>query len=88
MFTVRKLKERISNTSQRALGIDDLRFKLETSLERLNRLERLSRLDGIERELATLRERFDRRIAQERPNQPVLDDALRRLQHTRSRSPL
>lgn len=75
-----QVKDEISKTGRRALGIDDLRYKLERSLERLSRLDGIeNRLDGIERQLVTLRERFDRRIAQEQPNQPFLDDALRRL---------
>ena len=45
MSIFRRTKDEVSKVSQRALGIDELRFKLDLALEKLNRL------DSIEGEL-------------------------------------
>jgi FkbM family methyltransferase len=69
--TRRQIKEGVSKTGQRALGIDDVRFKLDVALQKLDR---------VEAELTTLRNRFDRSLREAQINQPILDGALRRLQ--------
>src|ERR1700757_558566 len=61
MFTVRKLKEQISNTSQRALGLDGIRFNLQVALERL---EKLYQIEGNLAELKAMSARIEAMSAQ------------------------
>src|SRR5258708_24517978 len=56
MFSVRKLKEQISNTSQRALGLDGIRFNLQVALERL---ERLYQIEGTLSDLKAISARIE-----------------------------
>jgi FkbM family methyltransferase len=96
MSIVRKLKEQISTTSQKALGLDGLPFNLESirsNLEALGRLEeQLATLKGnlagllamcsqLEGMSAQIDEMGSRiEIMSTQNNRPVLNDALRRLQ--------
>jgi hypothetical protein len=41
MSIVRKIKEKVSGTGQRALGIDGIRFTLQAVLEKLERLDQI-----------------------------------------------
>jgi len=66
-----QIKDEVSKTGQRALGIDDVRFKLDITLQKLDR---------VEAELTTLKNQFERQLREEQLNQPILDGALRRLQ--------
>jgi len=38
---VRKIKQEVTNTSQRALGLDGIRFDLQVALERLERISEI-----------------------------------------------
>jgi FkbM family methyltransferase len=79
MFTVRKLKEQISNTSQRALGIDGIQFNLQVALERL---ERLYQIEGELAELKAMSKRIEALSAEinDHFQLTALDHALQRLQ--------
>jgi len=79
MFTVSKLKEQISNTSQRALGLDAIRFNLQVALERL---ERLYQIEGEVAELKAMSKRIEALSAEINAHfqHTALDHALQRLQ--------
>lgn len=83
VFRVRRqIKDELSRTAQRALGIDDVRFKLDTALQKLAALHELDRLERMETELAALKKttaRLEKELLEERLNKPVLGDALQRL---------
>jgi hypothetical protein len=76
MSIVRKLKEHITTTSQRALGLDGIRFNLEVALERV--LALCSQLEGMSAQMDEMALRIETMSTQN--NRPVLNDALRRLQ--------
>ncbi|MFY9984845.1 MAG: hypothetical protein WAK31_08800 [Chthoniobacterales bacterium] len=53
MSIVDKIKEKVSKSSQRALGLDGIRFNLQTALERLERVYQIeSKLAQIENRVA------------------------------------
>jgi FkbM family methyltransferase len=58
MSFVRKIKQEISNTSQRALGLDGIRFNLQVALERLEELYQmegsLARIEAISSRMETI----------------------------------
>lgn len=77
MSIVRKLKEFISSTSQRALGIDSIRYYLQTAIEKLDRIY------AIESQVADLKS-IDAPLITTPLNyhdlqNPTLDRALQRL---------
>jgi FkbM family methyltransferase len=76
MSIVRKLKEQITTTSQRALGLDGIRFNLGVTLERV--LAMCSQLEGMSAQMDEMGLRIETMSTQN--NRPVLNDALRRLQ--------
>lgn len=79
MSIVRKIKEEVSGTSQRALGLDGIRFNLQVALERL---ERLYQIEGDLSELKAMSKRVEALSAQinDQFQKTSLDHALRRLQ--------
>jgi FkbM family methyltransferase len=86
MSFTRKLKEEVSNTSQRALGLDGIRFNLQVALERL---EKLYQIEGNLAELKAMSARIEAMGARtetitgeikDRFENTGLDHALRRFQ--------
>jgi hypothetical protein len=67
MSIVRQIKETISRTSQRALGLDGIRFQLEVALERLEKLDTMhaslsavaNQIGAISAEVDVLRARLE-----------------------------
>jgi FkbM family methyltransferase len=78
MSIVRKLKEFISSTSQRALGIDGIRYHLQAAMGKLDRIyaieSQLADLKSIDAPLITNPQNY------EDLQNPTLDRALQRLQ--------
>ena len=66
MSIVRKIKEEVSGTSQRALGLDGIRFHLQVALERLEKLYRIesdvSEIKAISQRIESLSQRLSQRI--------------------------
>jgi hypothetical protein len=59
MSVIQKIKDKISSASQRALGLDGIRFNLQTALEKLDRLHQIeSKLAQIEASNARTNEQF------------------------------
>jgi FkbM family methyltransferase len=79
MSIVRKIKEEVSGTSQRALGLDGIRFNLQVALERL---EKLYDVQSDLSELKAMSKRIEALSAQinDQFQTTALDHALRRLQ--------
>jgi FkbM family methyltransferase len=79
MSIVRKIKEEVTGTSQRALGLDGIRFNLQVALERL---ERLYQIESDLSELKAMSKRIEALSAQtnDQFQTTALDHALRRLQ--------
>jgi FkbM family methyltransferase len=71
MSAIQKIKEKVSTTTQRALGIDAIRFNLQLALERLEKI--LGKIEG--RFAALEAEKPEARIR----DKPTLEDALCRL---------
>jgi FkbM family methyltransferase len=82
MSIVRKLKELISTTTQRALGLDGIRFYVEEVLQRLDKVYHIeamcSQLEGMSAQIDEMAARIETMSTQN--SRPVLNDALRRLQ--------
>jgi FkbM family methyltransferase len=87
MSIVRKIKEEVSGTSQRALGLDGIRFNLQVVLEKL---EKLYQIESDLSEIKALSQRIEALSAQmnalmsaqtnDQSQMTTLDHALRRLQ--------
>lgn len=86
MSIVRKIKEEVSGTSQRALGLDGIRFNLQVALQRLERLSQieseLSELKGMSKGIEEISKRIETMSAQINGHlqTTALDQALQRLQ--------
>jgi FkbM family methyltransferase len=86
MSIVRKIKEEVINTSQRALGLDGIRYNLQVALERLERVYHiegsLSELKAISTRVEAMSSRIEAMSAQinDRLQNTALDHALQRLQ--------
>jgi FkbM family methyltransferase len=90
MSIVRKIKEEVSGTGQRALGLDGIRFNLQVALEKLEKLYQIeSDLSKIGSELSDIKavsQRIEALSAQlsaqmnDKAQMTTLDHALRRLQ--------
>jgi len=78
MSIVRKIKEEVSGTGQRALGLDGIRFTLQVVLEKL---EKLHQIEADLSEIKVLSQRIQALSAQlnDQPQMTTRDHALRRL---------
>src|SRR5215469_9322617 len=81
MSIVRKIKEEVSGTGQRALGLDGIRFNLQVVLEKL---EKLHQIEADLSEIKVLSQRIQALSAQlnqlnDQPQMTTRDHALRRL---------
>ncbi|MFY9984846.1 MAG: FkbM family methyltransferase [Chthoniobacterales bacterium] len=86
MSIIRKIKEEISSTGKRALGLDGIRFNLQVALERLEKIYPiqgdLNELKAMSARIESMTERIEGMSAQinEQLQLTDLDHALRRLQ--------